>query len=335
MRLLLLICLGFMTACSSTRVPLDKQALYEKMEKASLVLLVNNRESGSAAFISADGYIVSAAHCIKYRDDIIEVDSPVHGRFKVSLVALDKQHDMMLLKADLGDKPITFLPPASEMPQVTERVYQFGAPVFRHGVVQSGTIARQNPYFEYYSDNHHHYIEVIHVATSIQRGTSGGPWVNKYGEYIGVQSGTLLVGNSPSGLAFMAPVSAFREVIETRRSAVSRNLDFQLDALSSQGVDIIKRYNRQKEGLIALHLKIGGFADKAGLKEWDLIVAVNGEIVKTRKQVMDIVRSSGEKSVKLTVLPIDKNESKIIEVPVDIVEDRIIFRHSPKKVARM
>ncbi|NQZ58061.1 MAG: serine protease [Lentisphaeraceae bacterium] len=304
------------------------------MEKASLVLLVNKRESGSAAFISKDGYIISAAHCIKFRDDKIEMESPVHGRFPVKLIALDKLHDMMLLKADLGDEKITYLVPAKKMPEVTVRVYQFGAPIFRHGVVQSGTIARRKPYYEYYGPQYHHYIEIIHVAAPIQGGTSGGPWVNEFGEYIGLQSGTLLVGNSPCGLAFMAPVTAFQQVIDTRKSAVSRNLDFQLDALSSQGVDTIKRYRRQKEGLIVQHLRIGGLAEKAGLKEWDLIVAVNGEIVKTRAQVMGVVRRGTEKSVKLTVLPIDKTKSKIIEVPVDIVEDRVLFRESAKDVVQ-
>ena len=106
MRVLLFICLGLVSSCSSNREPLGKQALYEKMEKASLVLLVNKRESGSAAFISKDGYIISAAHCIKFRDDKIEMESPVHGRFPVKLIALDKLHDMMLLKADLGDEKL-------------------------------------------------------------------------------------------------------------------------------------------------------------------------------------------------------------------------------------
>ena len=51
MRVLPFVLLALITACSSVREPLKKQGLYEKMERACLVILVNNHESGSAAFI--------------------------------------------------------------------------------------------------------------------------------------------------------------------------------------------------------------------------------------------------------------------------------------------
>ena len=78
----------------------------------------------------------------------------------------------------------------------------------------------------------------------IQGGTSGGPWINERGEFVGLQSGTLLVGDSPCGLAFMAPVDRFREVIENRASASTRNLDFRAEPLESQNLAVLENVER-------------------------------------------------------------------------------------------
>ena len=337
MRRLILISFLFATFSCTTLptkpAPLKQTELFTKMNRSSLVLLVNGKENGSAAFISEDGLAASAAHCIKFRDDKLEVISPVHGRLPAKLQAIDKAHDLILLKVDTKDKKIDFLKPSTSIPKTLDVVYQIGSPVYRRGVVQKGTIARNDIYYEYYGEHHKHYIEIIHVSASVQGGTSGGPWVNKQGEFIGIQSGTLLVGDSPSGIAFMAPVHKFMDIIQSRKSAQSRNLDFKVLPLEAHDSGTIKRYHNFKSGLVVSDISSESVARKGGLKKWDLIVAVDDIPVKSTKQLLDYVRSSDSKEIELTIIEIDEKKSKLKNIPVEIVEDRIIFRNLPKKVA--
>lgn len=332
-RLIFLSFLLLLAGCASKQQIMSEHQIYQKMIDASLVLLVNGKENGSASFISEDGYIVGASHCIKFRDDDLEVISPKLGKLDVKLIALDKHHDMMLLKADLGERKAVFLPPSQRKVQTPEKVYQIGSPIYRRGVVQSGFVARDDTYFEYYGERHNHYIEIIHISVSIQSGTSGGPWVNRHGEFIGVQSGTLLVGDSPSGIAFMSPVSSFMDVIKSKKSARSYNLDFKVMPLETHNSSTIDRYKGYDFGLVVSEIKDESIAKKAGLNKWDLIVAVNEQPVKTASDLMNKVKQLKQKSVKLTIVELDSDKSSEKEVPVEIVEDRITYKNPPKEVA--
>ena len=74
-------------------------------------------------------------------------------------------------------------------------------------------------------------------------------------------------------------------------------------------------------------------AKESGLSKWDLIVAINEKPVRTIKELIVEVRRLKANSVRLTIVQLDKKESKILVVPVDIVEDRIIFKNPPKEVS--
>ena len=332
-RVIFLVLAILFAGCTSQPQRLKEHEIYKKMKAASLVLLVNGKENGSAAFISPDGYIVSASHCIKFRDDKLEVISPVLGKLKAKLIAIDKLHDMMLLKAELGDKKTEYLPPSKEPVKTPERIFQIGSPIYRRGVVQSGFVARDDLFYEFYGERHNHYIEIIHISASIQSGTSGGPWVNSRGEYVGVQSGTLLVGDSPSGIAFMSPVLSFMDVIETKKSARSYNLDFKVMPLETHNSSTIDRYKGYSRGLVVADIKEDSIAKKAGLNKWDLIIAVNEHPVKTVTEMMNKVRSFKSNSVKLTIVELDSDKSKDKMIPVEIVEDRIKFKSPPREIA--
>ena len=301
------------------------------MHDSSLVILVNGQENGSATFISADGLAASASHCISFRDDKIEVISPIHGRLPAKLVAMDKGHDFLLIQVDIGERQIVHLPPAKTAAKTPDKVYQYGAPVYRRGVVQSGTIARDGIFYEYYGGYHNHYIGIVHVAASVQTGTSGGPWVNEKGEFIGVQSGTLLVGDSPSGIAFMAPVERLMPVIESKQNAVTRNVDFKVMPIETQEPNTIKRYGNFDRGLIITSISVESKTIKAGLEKWDLITAVNGKSVTSIKEFIESIKSSKDERLNMTIVSIDSETSSTLSVPIEIVEDRIGYRKEPKK----
>ncbi|MCM8533286.1 MAG: hypothetical protein NE330_19110, partial [Lentisphaeraceae bacterium] len=79
-KIILIVAALLLASCAHKPAPLTAHQIYQKMHDASLVILVNGQENGSATFISADGLAASASHCISFRDDKIEVISPIHGR---------------------------------------------------------------------------------------------------------------------------------------------------------------------------------------------------------------------------------------------------------------
>ena len=283
----------------------------------------------SGAFISADGYIATAAHILRYRDEKLEIISPQFGRIPVKLVALDKGHDFLLLKADLDQKKAEFLSIAKQMPQPTETVYQMGSPLYRRGVMQSGTVARADTYFEFYGDRHNHYVEIIHVAASMQNGTSGGAWINQKGELIGVQSGTLIISESPIGIAFMSPLENFLPVIQSKKSARTYSIDFKTTPLEAHDANTIKRYGGYKRGLVVGDMPASSKAREVGLENWDLIIAANDTPVYTVKEMLQIIQKAKRSSVALTVVALDQDKAEIKIVPVEIVEDKLVFSKVP------
>ena len=61
--------------------------------------------------------------------------------------------------------------------------------------------------------------------------------------------------------------------------------------------------------------------------------AVNDRPVGSIKEMMTIIRSLKEEYVRLTIVNLDEEKSSIKEIPVEIVEDRILFKNPPEKVA--
>ncbi|MFA5842451.1 MAG: trypsin-like peptidase domain-containing protein [Candidatus Gracilibacteria bacterium] len=136
---------------------------------------------------------------------------------------------------------------------------------------------------------------LIQTDAAINPGNSGGPLVNLAGEVIGINTA---VDSSAQGIGFAIPINDVKSAIESWREtgeilrpilgvryvmlvpARARALDLSMD----HGALIIKDPDTKVSPIVA-----GGPAEKAGLKEWDVILSVEGEALSLDYPLQDAV----------------------------------------------
>jgi serine protease Do len=292
--------------------------LYARLKQASVEVLVDDHLNGSGSLIAADGLVITAAHVIGRPGVRVEVLSPVAGRRKAEVVAVDLGHDLALLRAEPRDGGYPFLPVSDALPPPGTEVYLLGTPIFRHAVLFRGTVACEEPSFEHLNPG---YVAVTTLAATAPSGTSGGPWVDRHGGLIGVQSGVMSNNGTPVGVAFAGFLGGVRRLLETRQSASTPNLGAAVEEIWQQGRDVLDRFPPRTEGLIVKVLQADGPAARGGLKQFDLIVASDGQAVRLPAELLRLVRQKkpGE-SVALSVLGPDGTGKREVTVTLGRLE---------------
>ena len=221
--------------------------LYARVKQASLEVLVDDHLNGSGSLVDASGLAITAAHVIGRPGNRVEVLSPVAGRRRAEVAAVDLGHDLALLRLEPRDGGYPFLPLAERLPPAGADVFLLGTPVFRHAVMFRGTVARDEPTFEYLNAG---YVLVLTVAANVPSGTSGGPWVDRHGALVGVQSGVMSNNGTPVGVAFAGTGGAVRRLLETRQTAATPNAGVAIEETWQQQRDFLDRFPPRTEGLV-------------------------------------------------------------------------------------
>ncbi len=312
---------GFLlTMALAEDAPTSRADLFEQLRRASFEILVDGHQAGGAAVIDARGFAVTAAHVIGSLERKIEGVTADDERMKLEVLAVDIGHDVALLKLPDREGPYPALRLADEPPRAGEDVFLFGPPMYRPSMLKKGMVARHETDFEYYGEQGC-YAEIRHVDATVQHGTSGGPWVNEAGALVGVQSGAVVAGNTTVGVSFMAPVSAVRRLLATRKSAATATIGSPAEELWQHGPGVLKRFPAGTEGIVLRIPLADGPADRAGLKQWDLLTAIDATRVLRVRDLLTAVRKHrpGE-TVRLSILAPDGAEPHIVEVELGRLE---------------
>ncbi|MCH2602372.1 MAG: trypsin-like peptidase domain-containing protein [Pedosphaera sp.] len=239
--------------------------------------------------MDAGGSVLIAAHMLPAGNEAhLEAHSSTLGRQPLRLIALDLAHDLALLQLPLQAEEYPHLTIAQRSPGPGEPVYLYGAPVFRHDVMISGKIARAQPTFEFYDGA---FREILHISGISPIGTSGGPWVNARGELIGVQSAAMTIKGAHQGIAYASPLASLKGLLEKKKTVQSATMQTGVEELWSQEPSFISKLHKDFRGLVVRQLRKDGVAAKAGLKEWDIIVAIDGRSVNRTDDLMRMIRS--------------------------------------------
>ena len=262
--------------------------VYAQLQAASLEILVNGRLAGSGSVVDTQGHVLIANHMAPGGGVRIEAQSKSLGRHALKIVARDKAHDLMLLVLPPRKEAYSHLTLAKDQPKAGQPVFLFGAPVFRHEVMISGTMARSQPTFEFYDGA---FREILHISGISPIGTSGGPWVNARGELIGVQSAAMTIKGAHQGIAYASPLASLKGLLHKKKTVQSATMQTGVEELWSQEPSFISKLHKDFRGLVVRQLRKDGVAAKAGLKEWDIIVAIDGRSVNRTDDLMRMIRS--------------------------------------------
>ncbi len=276
---------------------------------------------GSGVIMSADGYIITNNHVIDKADEI-EVVLNDKRVFSAKLIGADPTTDLALLKIDEAGLP--FLPYGdAEALRVGEWVLAVGNPYNLTSTVTAGIVSAKYRELGILASRSRLGIEsFIQTDAAVNPGNSGGALVNTRGELVGINTAIASQTGSYSGNSFAIPVTIVQKVISDLREYgyVQRAiLGISIDNVTSE---LVKEKNLEKiEGVYVAGVDPNGGAAAAGMKEGDVITAINNVAVNSISELQEqvskfrpndqvnvsVVRDKKTQQFKVTLRNIDGN----------------------------
>lgn len=270
--------------------------------------------SGSGVIISPDGYIITNNHVIANASNL-EVTLNNNKAYPAKLIGTDPSTDIALLKVE-GDGDFPFIPFGdSNNVKIGEWVLAVGNPFNLTSTVTAGIISAKARDLNQFDGNPQSFIQ---TDAAVNRGNSGGALVNTRGELIGINTAITSETGSFIGYSFAVPSNNARKVIEDilEYGNVQRGiLGIQVGNINPQ---IVEKYGiNDTEGVFVGGIEKGSGADKAGIKEGDIIKQLDGYNVSKFSDLSGYLGSKRPNDVvEVTVL---RNGSKIT-LPVKLIK---------------
>ena len=238
--------------------------------------------SGSGVIVSADGFIVTNNHVIDGADKI-RVNLNNGESKEAELIGKDPSTDLALLKI-AGDNYPHLAYGNSDQIKVGQWALAVGNPFNLSSTVTAGIVsakARNINLLEQSAANQFPLESFIQTDAAVNPGNSGGALVGINGELLGINTAIASNTGSYAGYSFAIPVNLVKKVVsdlyefgKVQRAFIGVNIR-NLDEGLVNSLDL-KNY----DGVYVAGVIDGGAADKAGLSEGDLIVAINEVPVK-------------------------------------------------------
>jgi Do/DeqQ family serine protease len=246
------------------------------------------RGLGSGVVISRDGYIVTNNHVIDGADSIT-VEFPDGRTLSASVVGTDKPSDVALLKVKADDLQAIALG-NSDAVQVGDVVLAVGNPL---GVGQTVTMGIISAKGRATGTGDGSYEDFLQTDAPINHGNSGGALVNAKGELVGINSQILSNTGENIGIGFAIPANMARNVTDQLRrdGKVHRSqLGVTIQPVTSDMAASLGL--KEAGGVIVSTVAPGSAADRAGIKQGDVIKAFNGQPVKDLNSLRNRVADS-------------------------------------------
>ncbi len=240
---------------------------------------VPDRVIGSGFFIDERGYLLTNYHVVSSEVDpeyegysrlYIRLSDRVEERIPAQVVGYDRIFDLALVKAEV-DPQFTFSYGGSADLKVGGRIIAIGSPAGLENTVTSGIVSATGRRFLQMGD-------AIQVDVPINYGNSGGPLLDESGKLVGIVFAGI---EQFEGVNFAIPFDWVEKMLP--RLYAGEEAGHPWLGVAVQEVD---------KGLEIIYTVPGSPADRAGLREGDIIETLNGdsytEIGKIQSALLDL-----------------------------------------------
>jgi S1-C subfamily serine protease len=238
---------------------------------------------GTGFIFEKSGYILTNEHVIDGADAVKVYVQGNDKPYTAKVLGTSYDLDLAALKIE-GDKDFPVLPigNADDM-QVGDWVVAIGNPYDFDYTVTVGVLSAKGRSLDIPDSNGtRHYKDLFQTDAAINPGNSGGPLINLNGEVIGINTA---VNAQAQGMGFAIPTSTISQVLNNLKNNVkipkapAPYIGVQVSDVPQDYLQDLQLSNTDGALVQGVQRKSPAFA--AGIRQYDVITAVNGESIKT------------------------------------------------------
>ncbi len=245
--------------------------------------------SGSGVIIRPDGYIVTNNHVVAGASKI-QVTLNNNKTYAATLVGTDPATDVALVKIDADHLPVLKIADSDKL-RLGEWVLAIGSPLGPQlrSTITAGIVSAKGRSMPNYTGEFK--IEsFIQTDAAVNPGNSGGALVNKKGELVGINTAIVSTTGSYTGYSFAVPSNIVKKTVadlidfgSVRRALLGVTMR-ALDEKTAQEMKL-----SSLDGVYIVEVSKGGAAQKAGIKEGDVLLSVDSKVITGTSSLQTIV----------------------------------------------
>jgi serine protease Do len=239
---------------------------------------------GSGFIIDPTGYIVTNNHVIESAEEIT-VRMQDGTEYKARVIGHDPKTDLALLKVN-APQPLPYVEWGdSDKARIGDWVIAIGNPFGLGGSVTAGILsARQRDI------NAGPYDDFLQTDAAINRGNSGGPMFDLDGKVIGINTAIFSPSGGSIGIGFALPSSLAKPIVaQLKQFGHPRRgwLGVRIQSVTPELAEGLKM--TKPMGALIAAVTEGGPAEKAGIRQGDVVVRFDGKSIQEMRHLPLIV----------------------------------------------
>lgn len=229
---------------------------------------------GSGFIISQDGYIVTNNHLVQNANRIT-VKLLNNEEYPAKVIGTDPQTDIAVIKISAKNLPIVQLGD-SDKTDVGEWVVALGNPFGLSHSLSAGILSAKGRSSVGLAD----YENFLQTDAAINPGNSGGPLLDLDGKVVGINTAIFSRSGGYMGIGFAIPINMANNIIDQlikKGNVVRGYLGVKIQPMTA---DLATSFGlKTNKGILVAQVEPGAPADKAGIKQGDIIVSLDGKPV--------------------------------------------------------
>lgn len=271
---------------------------------------------GSGVIISPEGYILTNEHVIT-QATTIQVRLADQTEYRATLVGSDPKSDLAVLRIE-ADKPCPYIHMGrSDDLMIGETVIAIGNPFGLSHSVTTGVISALNRSIR---TGNRLYQDFIQTDASINPGNSGGPLLNINGELIGINTA---IYRKAEGIGFAIPIGRAQRIYKDLLAYGRVHKPWIGIFLQDLTPQLVRYFGLSEgKGMLISRVIQDSPADRAGLREGDILVRIGDRDVEGRESYLTLIeRYRVDEKIPLVFLR-DGKERKTIVKGSEITPER-------------
>ena len=274
---------------------------------------------GSGVIIDPEGYILTNEHVVNEADKIT-VKLPDGREFKGEIRGRDLRSDLAIIKINARNLPVATLGD-SDNSKIGQWVVAIGNPFGfalenPEPTVTCGVISALHRSLGRIISRERDYSDLIQTDAAINPGNSGGPLANLKGEVVGINVAIFSTSGGYQGVGFAIPINNAKRIIA--KLIEGKKILYGWLGVTVQDLteDLTKYFGLpDKNGVLVAKVLENGPAEKAGIKEGDIIKKLDNQTINNVKELISTV-SKAEVGRKVKVGLVRDKKELSLEVQV-------------------